>query len=90
MAPAGGGNFVASVFTIALKFERTAMARISELMIAHPEMTSFVELERRVVEAARQGEIHLYMDIKPEYADTPRKWEHVLEKAFYDAESTPR
>jgi hypothetical protein len=62
------------------------MARISEIMIAHPELTSFAELERKVVEAAREGEIHLYMDIKPEYPDTPRKWELRLELIFYNAE----
>ena len=50
-------------------------------------MNSFAQLEPKVVEAAREGEIHLYMDIKPEYPDTPRKWEHRLEKVFYDAES---
>jgi hypothetical protein len=64
------------------------MASISDLIIAHPEVTSFVELENLVVEAARQGEIHLYFDIKPEYPDTPRKWEQQLELAFYRAEST--
>jgi hypothetical protein len=62
------------------------MARISEIMIAHPEMTAFAELERKVAEAAREGEIHLYMDIKPEYPDTPRKWEQRLELIFYTAE----
>lgn len=64
------------------------MASISDLIIAHPEVTSFVDLENLVVEAARQGEIHLYFDIKPEYPDTPRKWEQQLELAFYRAEST--
>ncbi len=62
------------------------MARISEIMIAHPEMNSFAQLEAEVVRVARQGEIHLYMDIKPEYPDTPPKWEQRLEKVFYDAE----
>ena len=66
------------------------MARISELIIAHPEMKTFAELEQKVVEAARDGEIHLYFDIKPEYADTPRKWETRLELAFYNAESPRR
>jgi hypothetical protein len=66
------------------------MASISDLIIAHPEVTSFVELENLVVEVARQGEIHLYFDIKPEYPDTPRKWEQQLELAFYRAESTRR
>ncbi len=66
------------------------MARVSDLMIAHPEMTSFLELERAVVEAAKAGEIHLFMDIKPEFADTPRFWEQELEVAFQRAEALPR
>ena len=37
-------------------------------------------------QAARDGEIHLYMDIKPEYPDTPPKWETRLEIVFYQAE----
>ncbi len=63
------------------------MVQISDLIIAHPEVNSFEELEQLVVEAARAGEIHLYFDIKPEYRDTPRKWEQQLELAFYRAES---
>ncbi len=66
------------------------MARISELIISHPEVQSFVGLEQLVVQAARDGEIHLYMDIKPEFPDTPRKWEQQLEIAFYNAESPRR
>ena len=59
-------------------------------MIANPEMTSFEELEAAVVEAALAGEIHLYMDIKPEFPDTPRNWEQELELAFYRAEPLRR
>ena len=66
------------------------MAYVSELLIANPKMTSFAELEEAVVEAARRGEIHLYMDIKPEFPDTPRDWEVRLELAFYRAETTTR
>ena len=66
------------------------MVQISDLIIAHPEMTRFDELEELVVDAARRGEIHLYFDIKPEYPDTPRKWEAQLELAFYRAERTPK
>ena len=66
------------------------MAYVSELLIANPRMTSFVELEEAVVEAARTGAIHLYMDIKPEFPDTPRDWEVQLELAFYRAETTRR
>ena len=63
------------------------MARISELMMSHPEIESFVELEQLVAQAAREGEIHLYLDIKPEFPDTPRKWEQQIELTFYRAES---
>lgn len=66
------------------------MARISELIIGNPQMTTFTELEQKVAQAARDGEIHLYFDIKPEYSDTPRKWEHRLEQAFYNAEAPRR
>jgi len=62
------------------------MVQISDLIIHHPEVTSFGELEDLGIECARQGEIHLYFDIKPEYPDTPQKWETRLELAFYRAE----
>jgi hypothetical protein len=66
------------------------MAYVSELMIAHPEMVSFAQLEQFVAQAARDGEIHLYMDVKPEYPDTPQKWEVRLEHIFYMAEVPPK
>ncbi len=66
------------------------MARVSELLIANPKMRSFEELEAAVVEAARGGEIHLYMDIKPEFPDTPRNWEQDLEIVFTRAEPLRR
>jgi len=62
------------------------MVQISDLIITHPDMTTFDELETLVVAAARRGEIHLYLDIKPEFPDTPRKWEVRLELAFHRAE----
>ena len=58
------------------------MVQISDLIIAHPEITSFEQLEELVKEAARRGEIHLSFDLKPEYQDTPRKWQDRLETAF--------
>ena len=66
------------------------MARISDLLIQNPNMTSFEDLERAVVAAAKAGEIHLYMDIKPEFPDTPRFWEQELEVAFQRAEGRRR
>jgi hypothetical protein len=66
------------------------MAQISDLLIAHPDITTFGQLEDLVVQAARRGEIHLYFDIKPEFPDTPRKWEAILELAFYRGERTSK
>ena len=60
------------------------MARVSELLDRQPEDDAASRNSRtRVVEAAQAGEIHLYMDIKPEFPDTPRNWEQELEIAFY-------
>ena len=61
------------------------MVLVSELIIRHPEITSFAQFEEVVVAAARAGEIHLYFDIRPEYPDTPRKWQERLELAFCQA-----
>lgn len=58
------------------------MLLISDMVIAHPELTSFSGLEDLVKEAARQGAIHLNFDLKPEYPDTPRYWQDRLETAF--------
>lgn len=56
--------------------------QISNLIITHPEVTSFKELEELVKAAARAGAINLLFDIKPEYPDTPRSWRDRLEVAF--------
>ncbi|MBZ0130406.1 MAG: hypothetical protein K8F59_14970 [Rhodobacteraceae bacterium] len=58
------------------------MAKLSELIIAHPEVTTFDELERLVANAGESGQMFLEFDLKPDYRDTPRKWEWRLESAF--------
>lgn len=58
------------------------MLQISDMIITHPEITSFSQLEELVKEAARAGTIHLSFDLKPEYPDTPRNWQDRLETAF--------
>jgi len=59
------------------------LIKISDLIIAHPEVHSFQELRRLVAAAAASGYRFLEFDVKPDYADTPRNWELVLEGAFY-------
>jgi hypothetical protein len=56
--------------------------RVSELIIRHPEVTSFEELLVVVAMAAADGARFLEYDIKPDYRDTPKRWETMVERAF--------
>ncbi len=58
------------------------MARLSDLIIQHPDVTSFEDLERLVAHAAESGIMHIEFDVKPDYRDTPKKWEWKLETVF--------
>ena len=58
------------------------MARLSDLIISHPDVKTFAELEKLVQHAGEEGHMFLEMDIKPDFRDTPRKWEWILEAAF--------
>ena len=58
------------------------MAKLSDLIIQHPEVQNFNELERLVDNAGESGQMFLEFDLKPDYRDTPRKWEWRLEAAF--------
>lgn len=62
------------------------MAYLSDLIISHPEVTSYEELEGLVIEASRSGIILLYMDLKPDFPDTPRDWQRRLDLIFSRAE----
>lgn len=59
------------------------MAKLSDLIIQHPEVTSFDELKQLVAAVAKSDERFLEFDVKPDYRDTPRNWELKLETAFY-------
>ena len=59
-----------------------AWSRSATSLSHTPSSPPSTELEELVKEAARQGEIHLSFDLKPEYQDTPRKWQDRLETAF--------
>lgn len=59
------------------------MALLSDLIIYHPEVQSFPELKALIIKTAKNGEIHLQFDVKPDYRDTPRDWAMQLETAFY-------
>ncbi len=59
------------------------MARLSDLIIYHPEVQSFEDLVKLVAKAGQDGERFLEFDVKPDYRDTPRKWAMMLETSFY-------
>ncbi len=58
------------------------MAKLSDLIISHPDVTTFPELKTLVKHLGESGEMFLEMDLKPDFRDTPRKWEWILETAF--------
>lgn len=58
------------------------MAKLSDLIIGNPDVQSFDDLERLVANAGESGQMFLEFDLKPDYKDTPRKWEWKLEAAF--------
>jgi hypothetical protein len=62
------------------------MVKVSDLIVAHPEVQSFEGLKQLVVAAARSGYRFLQFDVKPEFVDTPRNWDLALEAVFYQAD----
>ena len=65
------------------------LIKVSDLMIEHPEVQSFEDLKRLVVASAKTGYRFLQFDVKPEFVDTPRNWDFVLEAVFYRGDRTP-
>ncbi len=56
---------------------------LCEIIIQHPEVNSFGELIAVIRRRAEEGDrFFLEMDLKPEFPDTPRNWEKLIEEAF--------
>lgn len=64
------------------------LIKVSDLVIEHPEVRSFQDLKRLVTAAAKSGYRFLEFDVKPEFVDTPRNWDLILEGVFYRGERT--
>jgi hypothetical protein len=58
------------------------MLNLSDILIADLELASFIELTDVVKQRAREGEMFLNMDVKPQFKDTPTDWQDRLEAAF--------
>jgi len=59
------------------------MINISQIIIENPQINSFQQLLDVVEQEAKLGTIHMQFDVKPDFRDTPRNWEFLLEAAFY-------
>jgi len=59
------------------------LIRLSEIIVQNPQVGSFDGLIAAIRERAEAaGKAMLEMDIKPDYPDTPRNWEFLVESAF--------
>ena len=59
------------------------MLNLSEILMRHHEVDDFARLLEVVREQAQaSGELHLRIDVKPPYPDTPSDWEDRIEGAF--------
>ena len=58
------------------------MAQLSDLIIGHPEVTTFSDLKELVKHAGESGQMFLEFDVKPDFRDTPKNWQWILETAF--------
>lgn len=60
----------------------TIEIRISDIIIQHPEINSFVELLDAVRGITSDNMLFMEFDLKPDFRDTPRDWQWQLEGAF--------
>lgn len=58
------------------------MAQLSDLIIGHPDVATFEELTELVKHAGESGQMFIEFDVKPDYRDTPKNWQWILESAF--------
>ncbi|MDP6705894.1 MAG: sulfur relay protein DsrC [Alphaproteobacteria bacterium] len=58
------------------------LMRLSEIIIANPNITSFKELLAVLGDQRGHGATLLEIDLKPDFPDTPRNWESMVETSF--------
>jgi hypothetical protein len=60
----------------------TIEVKISDIIIQHPDINSFVELLDAVRGIQSDNMLFMEFDVKPDFRDTPRDWQWQLEGAF--------
>ena len=58
------------------------MLWLSEILLQEHGLNSFEELQVKVKERAKAGEMFFRMDVRPPFGDTPEDWEERLEAVF--------
>lgn len=58
------------------------MLNLSDLIIYNPQVKSFEGLLVLVAEAAKNGARFINFDVKPDFIDTPKTWQQVIERVF--------
>jgi len=55
---------------------------LSDVIIRNPEVSSFKALLAVIGQQGKDGKTMLQIDLKPDFSDTPRNWEFLVESAF--------
>ena len=61
---------------------KTIQVKLSDIIIQHPEISSFNELLVAVQGITSDDVLFLDFDVKPDYRDAPRNWQWRLESVF--------
>lgn len=56
--------------------------KLSDIIIQNPQVNSFDELLETIRAIRSDDMLFLNFDVKPDYRDTPRNWQWLLEAAF--------
>lgn len=68
---------------------KTVQINISEIIIGDTDIKSFPDLLAAVRGITSEHMLYLNFDVKPDYRDTPRNWQWLLENAFGEGRSSP-
>jgi len=58
------------------------MFHLSDILQQEHEMATFEDLLEILRNRARSGEVHMNIDVRPPFQDTPKDWENRCEVAF--------
>ncbi|MDX2289454.1 MAG: sulfur relay protein DsrC [Hyphomicrobiaceae bacterium] len=58
------------------------MINLSDLIIYNPEVNTFGGLLQLVAKSAGEGVRFIAFDVKPDFGDTPKKWQTEVERVF--------